>query len=388
MKSILITTVLAFCAFTSVASAQEILNNSREQIHFSQYVDPADEQRLADTGSNEKSRVFFRRVSGAELNRGVELVIDAKKAVIQISPLDRSSNGKRVVNAEIPRGMTLSNGTERRRVDDDSIALYRKSQGLRENFPDFYGRAHVMRVPEEMGRGKFTLQANGNAKSDAEYIVYVLDKHSDIALEVQTPSKRFARSGKLVLDAKPSGNTAVKLESISTTLIAPNGERYAVDGNMSGNSYNVDWPITADAPSVPGELWRIEVRSTLRNARNEPIERVAVLAADVFTKTAGVSAVDSGAQNLQLSLSVQHAGRYEARALVFGRDSAGEYKPVLLAYQAQWLDAGQREMQVPIDQVKLAASGLHGPYQVRNIQLLDQGRMSVLEYLDGSWELK
>ncbi|SHE92539.1 protein of unknown function [Microbulbifer donghaiensis] len=387
MKSILIKSLALFCAFTTVATAQEIRNDSRERIHFSQYVEPDVEQRLKDSGSTEHSRVFFRKVSGAELNRGAELVIEAEKAVIQISPLDRGNNGKRVVNSDIPRGMTLSNGTERRRVDDDSIALYRKSQGLRENFPDFYGRAHVMRVPAEMGRGKFTLQANGNARADAEYIVYVLDKHSDTALEVQTPRKRFARGGNLVLEARPSGSAGAKLESIATTLIAPNGQRYDVSGQMSANGYRVSWPIKADAPSVPGELWRIEVRSTLRNARDEAIERVAVVAADIFLQTAKISAVDGGAQKLNLSVDVRDAGRYEVRALVFGRDGAGEYKPILLAYQAEWLDAGLREMQLPIDQSKLEASGLKAPYEVRNIQFLDQGRMSVLEYLDGAWKL-
>ncbi len=388
MKSILVKFLLVFWAFTASAFAQEMLNKNREQVQFSQYVEPGVEQRLADSGSREQSRVFFRKVTGAELNRGAELVVDAKKAVIQISPLDRSENGKRVVNGDIPRGMTLSNGTERRRVDDDSIALYRKSQGLRENFPALYGRAHVMRVPEDMGRGRLTLQANGNAKDDAEYIVYVLDKHSDITLEVQTRSKRFSRSGNLVLDARPHGNPAARLESVSTTLIAPNGKRYTVDGQMTGNSYQVNWPINVDAPSVPGELWRIEVRSTLRNAGNEPIERVAVVAVDVFTETAAVSQVDSNAQNLNLSVDVREAGRYEARALVFGRDSDGEYKPALLAYQAEWLDSGLREMKMPMDLAKLEASGLKGPYRVRNIQFLDQGRMSVLEYLHGDWELK
>lgn len=387
MKSILIRSALLFCAFTASASAQEVLNKSRAQIHFSEYVDPAIEQHLADTGGEQQSHVFFRKVSGAELNSGAELMLDAERAVIQISPLDRSENGKRLVDNEIPKGMTLSNGRERRRVDDDSIALYRKSQGLRQNFPKLYGRAHVMRVPTDMGRGRFTLQANGNARNDAEYIVYVLDKHSDIALDVKAPTKRFSRSGRLVLDARPSGGTA-KLESIATTLIAPDGKRYAVSGKLSGNDYRVNWPIAVSSPSVPGELWRIEVRSTLRNARGEPIERVAVVAADLFQETAHVSAIDSDAQGLKLSVDVQNAGRYEARALVFGTDSSGDAKPVLLAYQAQWLDAGLREMTVPVDTAKLAASGLKAPFRVQNLQFLDQGRLSVLEYQQGNWELQ
>ncbi|SDJ62708.1 DUF4785 domain-containing protein [Microbulbifer yueqingensis] len=388
MKTILITSTLVFCALTAAASAQEILNNSRAPVSFSQAVESDVKQQLADTGAREESRVFYRRVSGAELNRGAEFFVDGKQAVIQISPLDRSQNGKRVVDTEIPRGMTLSNGTERRPVDDDSIALHRKSEGLRQEFPGLYGRAHVMKVPEDMGRGNFTLKANGNARANAEYILYVLDKHSDIALEVQAPSKRFSRSGTLELAAGPSGSASASLESVSTTLIAPRGERYEVNGNISGNRYTASWPVNVSAASVPGELWRVEVRSTLRNSRGESLERVAVVAADIFTETASASVAGSDVRGLTLAVDVQEAGRYEARALVFGRDGNGDYQPALLSYRAEWLDAGQREMSLTVDAAKLAASGLRGPYQVHSVQFLDQGRMSVLGYLQGSWELK
>ncbi|UHQ54942.1 DUF4785 domain-containing protein [Microbulbifer sp. YPW16] len=373
----------------TMASAQQILNDSRERVSFSQLVEQGKEQQLADSGAREQSRAFYRKVTGAELNRGAEFFVDGKQAVIQVSPLDRASNGRRVVDTDIPRGMTLSNGTERRPVSDDSIALHRKSEGLRQEFPGFYGRAHVMKVPEDMGRGRFTLKANGNASANAEYILYVLDKRSDIELAVETPSKRFSRSGTLALEAKAAGQASASLESVSATLIAPRGDRYELGGGQrTGNRYTLDWPVNVDAPSVSGELWRIEVRSTLRNARNEPVERVAVIAADIFTETASATVGGSDAQSLTLSVDVQEAGRYEARALVFGVDSDGEYRPAMLAYQAEWLDAGAREMTVPIDTARLAASGLQAPYQVRSVQFLDQGRMSVLGYMQGSWELK
>ncbi|WP_226663229.1 DUF4785 domain-containing protein [Microbulbifer aggregans] len=388
MKFIFLQFFVLIGVFASNAFAQEILNKSRESIHFSQYVEPGVEQRLVDTGSNEQSRVFFRKINGADLNRGAELMIDAKQAIIQVSPLDRVDKGRRITNNGIPQGMTLSNGSERRRVDDDSIALHRKSQGLRQNFPALYGRAHVMRVPEDMGRGRFTLKTNGNARPDDEYIVYVLDKHSDIALDMQTPSKRFSRTGRLTLNARPGGNTSAKLDSVSASLIAPNGKRYPVMGQLRGNAYSADWPIQVDAPSVPGELWSIEVHSTLKNQRNELVERVAVTAVDIYSETAAVSTIDGNPKGLTLSLNVNDAGRYEARALVFGRDGNGDYQPAMLAYQAGWFEAGQREMMLPIDNIKLKTTGLVGPYQVRNVQFLDQGRMSVLDYLQGSWTLR
>lgn len=388
MKLLLINiaTVLILIAATSSTQAQEMANRSREKVHFSQQLEPSAKQQLADRATEKESRVFQRRVSGAELNRGVTLTTDADGAVIQISPLDSVKNGKRVVNTEVPRGMTLSNGAQRRRVDDNSIALHRKSQGLRTQFPGFYRRAHAMQVPADMGYGNLRLQAHGNAPDDTDYIVYALDKNSDTTLQVRTPKTRFSRGEHLVLNARASGTADI--ESISATLVAPGGERYGVSGQLRGGNYQVDWPIQVDAPRVPGRLWQVELRSTIRNAKGVRVERVAFVAADIFERTANLDSIYSDAQGLRLALDVQQPGRFEARALVHGRNRNGEYQPTLLSYQAEWLEAGQRELAIPIGSIELAAAGLAPPYRVQSLQLLDQSRMAVLEYRQGSWELE
>lgn len=384
---ILFTAPLAVAAAlaTAAVQAQQPGNQSREKVIFSQYVDPAAEQRLADTPIERKSHSFFRQVSGAELNRGLQLVTDADRAVIQITPLDGVANGTRVGKREIPRGMTLSNGKQRRPVDDDSIALHRMSEGLRQSLPAFYRRAHAMRVPADMGHGKLTLHANGNAAADARYVIYVLDKHSDTALEVRAPKTRFARTGQLQFEASAGGRA--RIDTISATLVAPGGERYALSGQMQGGRYRVDWPIRAGDSGTPGQLWTVEVTSRLRSAGGALVERVATLATSIFEQTADLTSVHSDAQGLRLDLDVQQPGRYEVRALVQGRDPNGAYLPIMLSYNAEWLEAGRREMRLPVDMARLTASGLDGPYRVQSLQLLDQGRMAVLGYQRGSWEL-
>lgn len=378
---------LAIAAALTAAAlqAQQLANQSRESVTFSQYVDPGSEQRLADTAIARESRSFFRKVSGAELNRGIELVTDADRAVIQITPLDGVAKGARVTRREIPKGMTLSNGAQRRSVNDDSIALHRMSQGLRQIMPAFYRRAHAMRVPADMGHGKLTLHANGNAAANSRYVVYVLDKHSDTTLQVQAPKTRFSRDGRLQLDAHTGGRAHI--DSISATLVAPGGERYVLGGQMRGNQYRVDWPIRVSDSGAPGQLWEIEVASRIRSASGALVERVATVATDIFQPTADLASVYSDTRGLRLDLDIRQPGRYEARALVQGRDRNGDYLPIVLSYSAEWLEAGRREMSVPVDMARLAASGLDGPYRVQSLQLLDQSRMAVLDYQRGSWEL-
>lgn len=376
---------IAAALFTSALQAQQLANQNREKVTFSQYVDPASEQRLVDTPVARKSRSFFRKVSGTELNRGLELITDADRAVIQITPLDGVANGARVTKREIPRGMTLSNGAQRRPVDDDSIALHRMSRGLRQQLPAFYRRAHAMRVPADMGHGKLTLKANGNAAARAQYVVYVLDRHSDTALEVRAPKTRFSRAEHLTLEASAGGRA--QIDSISATLVAPGGERYALSGKMQGDEYRVDWPVRVRESGAPGQLWSVQVKSRIHSASGALVERVATVATDIFQQTAGLASVHSEAQGLRLDLDVQQPGRYEVRALVQGRDRSGGYLPIMLSYNAEWLEAGRRQMAVPVDMAQLNASGLDGPYRIQSLQLLDQGRMAVLDYQRGSWEL-
>lgn len=381
--------------FQEEARAQQLVNSSREKVHFSQKLDPESKPQLADRAIETESRVFHRKISGAELNRGVELTTDADEAVIQISPLDSVKNGKRIRNTEVPRGLTLSNGRERRPVSDDSIALHRKSQGLREHFPGFYGRAHAMRVPADMGHGRLRLEAHGSAPNDTEYVVYVLDKNSETALQVEAPKARFVRGERLILDARIKSNSqgksnagaGARLESAAATLIAPSGERYALNGRLEGGNYRVDWPIQVDAPRQPGRLWQVEVRSTIKGIQGQRLERVATVAADIFEPTAAVESVYSDANGLRLAMDVREPGRYEVRALVQGRGRSGDYQPALLNYQAEWLEAGKREFTIPVDSADLTTSGLTPPYRVQSLQLLDQSRMAVLEYRHGNWVL-
>jgi len=109
---------------------------------------------------------------------------------------------------------------------------------------------------------------------------------------------------------------------------------------------------------------------------------------DVYDPAAELRSIKSVDKGLQLAVDVLNPGRFEVRALVYGQDVIGDVKPAFLNYQAEWLESGEQSMAVVIDEKSLVNSILSPPYEVRNVQLLDQTRMAVLETLDGQWILK
>jgi len=48
-----------------------------------------------------------------------------------------------------------------------------------------------MKIPKDMGRGKFKIQSEEKVDRDSRYVLYALDKDSDIALDVKSDKSRF-----------------------------------------------------------------------------------------------------------------------------------------------------------------------------------------------------
>ncbi|TVZ40419.1 uncharacterized protein DUF4785 [Alteromonadaceae bacterium 2753L.S.0a.02] len=385
MKSQKIAVTLVATMLAVTVQAQSV---SREAVAFTQLVEPDSKIQMRDKGQHQSSRAYFQKITGAQLNNGVEFTVDGENAVLQISPLDKAKGKQRISKTKVPTGMSLSGNNKKRNVDSDEIALHRRSQGLKENYPELYGRAHVMQIPADMGRGKFRLKADNNAAIDDEFIVYVFDKNSAISLDVETSKSRYSVKQRLNFVASAKGESNARLVSVDAQLVSPNGKTYKLPGNAKGNRFSSNWPIAMKEQRHPGELWQLQVKANIRTASGENVQRISEVAVDVYEPTATLQTVTSDAQTVALNLEVAKAGRYEARALVYGTDYDGASKPVLLAYQAQWLVPGQQQLTVSVDTAKLRASGLVAPYTVKSLQLLDQGRMAVLESSEGDWSLK
>lgn len=70
------------------------------------------------------------------------------------------------------------------------------------------------------------------------------------------------------------------------------------------------------------------------------------------------------------------AGDLETRALLYGTVD-GELRALAVAHAAQWLEPGSQSLVLRFAAGLLA--GASGPYELRDLTLLDQGRMGVLQ---------
>ena len=72
-------------------------------------------------------------------------------------------------------------------------------------------------------------------------------------------------------------------------------------------------------------------------------------------------------------------GRYEVRGLLYGLDREGRLRPAATGHAAAWLPAGKGALTLRFDAATLKSSGLTGPWELRGLELRDQGRLGLLE---------
>ena len=91
-----------------------------------------------------------------------------------------------------------------------------------------------------------------------------------------------------------------------------------------------------------------------------------------------VATLDDG---LTLEVGVETAvpGRFQLNGQVFGTAADGSLKPLAMAQSAAVIEGRAGSIQLQVDADMLKASGLRAPFEVRNLELLDQGRMFVLQ---------
>jgi len=73
------------------------------------------------------------------------------------------------------------------------------------------------------------------------------------------------------------------------------------------------------------------------------------------------------------------ASRFQVSGVLYGTTSDGTLRPLALAQSASWIEAGHGSIGLDFDADIIAASGLHAPFEVRDLRLVDQATMGLLE---------
>ncbi|NQD37149.1 DUF4785 family protein [Permianibacter sp. IMCC34836] len=365
-------------------------NDNREPVSVSYALDMDSALSLNPKPEAVESKEYWRKISGAELNRGIDLPTTAPGALLRISGFGNGNQASKSVLLVDGEALSLRSPQGREQsLASAAQSLYQAAKDQPSNLP--FARGSVAaKLDADMGAGVFTLTAKQPMPADAEFVVQVFEPDSPYRLQAKHANYNVLAGGSLnaegVLLHEQSASQAAKalpVQAISAVLLAPDGRRLPLTvARGTGNRWQIAQLLDAPTADVPG-LWEVEwqLKTTDNGLTVERQLRSAFAFAAPSARLGKQLQLSKTASNvtLQIPLTVASEGRYEVRAVVSGKDGTGVVRPVLFASSANWLQAGERKLSLTLDKSVLTEAGVSGTLAVQDLQLIDQSRMSVLQ---------
>lgn len=321
-----------------------------------------------------ESREYWVDASAAELKAGLALPLSSNGALIRLSPVHGSAGtidaSRLVVRA---RGGTYDAATALRNVAADA--------DLRTAGMDVPQGSVVLRLSDAVGAGRVELVA---PDADGDYLVHVYEPDSTVVLTLGADRDNVGTGQPMTVRAALAGPAA--LARVGGLLTAPDGYSQPVEfARAADGSWNARVEPDLAHAGDPG-LW--ELHAFAIGSGKNAIQRDAKTA---FAVTVPVARFDgrlvrsdgSGLRKAGLGLSVgieaAVASRYQVSAVLYGSGSDGGLRPAAIAQSAAWLEAGRGAIELRFDAASLGKSGLVPPYELRDLRLVNQADMSVVE---------
>jgi hypothetical protein len=328
------------------------------------------------------SRQYHFEASGDELAAGVTLNTTAARALVRLQPLAAPSPREAV--AIDPSALVIEDARGRSFAGGAGMSLLVGADKMAKAELPFAPGTSAFRLHPDLGAGSFRLKAAGLSGA-ARYLVNVVEPDSAHELTLQADALAYLHGQVLVLapallehgtGASVRSHALAKLEG---SVISPAGRRFVLSFKPGPDgALRARLPLDANEAPTPG-LWQVQASGQAVVAGQAVMRSIALAfpVAMPVARLSGAVTADSSAQRLALTLGVQAGapGRYEVRGLLYGMVD-GAMAPLAVAHAAQWLEAGTGSIVLAFDADLLA--GAHGPFELRELNLLDQGRMGVL----------
>lgn len=332
----------------------------RKPVAFSWALDP--DAELSDTAPFQaESREYWMTVEGSELARGVPLQMTAPGALIRVSPA-KGSLGLRAGDFSV--------NAAGRKI---GVAQAADADALRKAGMDASAGTQIIRLGEGSGAGRHVLRA---ANARGRYVVHVFEPASDRVLFARA-DRNHALAGtpmRVSIGATDAGRKAAVASQ--ALLVAPDGSSQSVAvRDAVGGGQEAEFTVPATASQAKG-LWELQVFADVGDVPRDA--RTAFAVAQPTARFSGIFGVD--AANLRVSLPVEAAspGRYEARGTLYASAKDGSLRPVSQAHAAAWMDTGDGMLVLQFARAHVPA-GYGAPFEVRQLELNDQGRMAPIE---------
>ena len=319
-----------------------------------------------------ESREFWIDATETELQNGVKLTLSAPGALIRISP--HAGNTNATIEA---RDIVLRSGgrsysaAEATRGIVDEAAL--SAAGM-----DVPQGSVAMRLTDTIAAGTVELSV---PTAHGSYLVHVFEPASAVVLKLGADRDSVDAGTPIRIRASLDGG----IDRISGLISAPDGASQNLDFARQRDGSYIASVMPDIAHAGDQGLW--EAHTFAIASGKNTIQRDAKTAFAVgvpvarFDGSAGRDTSKSLAGGIAVNVGVESVApsRYQVSAVLYGTASDGSLKPAAIAQSANWLASGHGSIALRYDADSLAKSGLRAPYEVRDLRLVNQADMSLLE---------
>lgn len=355
-----------------------------EPVHFAWPL-AIDRAESAPAGPAMESRQYWVDTTGLGLENGLKLPLSSAGAIVRVSALHEGT------------GALLDADRLEIEVDGQSLPVMQGAGGLellsgsdlQAQGLSVPGDTLAFQLPKHGQPSALQLQLAG-APANQPLVVHVFEPESPWVGRLTADRHNFLAGEELRLDVSlGSDDERFAAQSIQAVLVSPDAAQ-SWPLEVTDNGLTLTGVAPSDLPDAGEGLY--EVHAYLDGNRGDTrIRRDLKVAVGIAAPTArlaeGVEARSE--QGLQLALDVEVAatGRYQLSGQVWGTAADGTLQPLAMAQTAAVLEAGQGRLQLEVPADLLLESGLSLPFEVREVQLIDQGRMAVLETRRGGFAI-
>ncbi|MEM9594106.1 MAG: DUF4785 domain-containing protein [Acidobacteriota bacterium] len=326
-----------------------------------------------------RSREYWTEVGGDELRAGVVLHVSSPRALVRLNPAGSAQvAGLGETHAISPETLVLT-------VDGESHAggtgmeLLVDAGQLRAAGAPFVDGTSAFRIRGDLGVGPLTLSAPELRAVGERFVIHVFEPESELSLDLVAGRADYFHGDTLTVTADLGG---LALRRVEGYVISPAGRAWPVVFERAAEGRYVA-RLQLDALEAPGQgLWEVHMaasaqRDDLTVIRNGRAAFACHLPTAGLTGEASVQRRRDGSLGATFGVSAASGGRYEVRGLLYGTDGAGKLRPMAIGHAAAWFEDEGR-LTLDFDGGLIKASGLSAPFEIRDLRLLDQGRMGQL----------
>ncbi len=344
-----------------------IINRNHEAVSFSYAIDSSQPLDFSAPVHVEKSRQYWLDTTGEKLAAGLKLPVTGGQTVVRISPL----NDDKQVAINAAQVSVLAAGRSL------PLDVFADAQSLKKTGVPFSENSVAFKA--QLPAGQALLKVSGLGDK-VPVVVHVFEPESTQVLELAT--------AKATVNANEPLRVTARLNNLDSPQTAQwQGYVSLPDGRVAGElkftrqadgSYQASLPL-GTLTGLANGLWQVHVFASNDKVMRDAQTAFAVnLPVAAFNGQLALKRNQAGAA-VQVGVKVARAGRYEVRGVLFGRDASNKAVPFGVTMTAAWLTPGDQQLALPLKASLLAKSGLKAPFEIRQVQLMDQSRLAPVQ---------